>query len=135
MFGFMFEAMCERDLQIYAESVRGRLYHYRDGKDREIDAVVELPDRRWGAFEIRLGVNQIDEAAENLLRIDGMIRDDGNGRPPEFLCVISGTEGATYQREDGVYVVPINITGMPIAVSSMPAPISSQAAARRWPCP
>ena len=77
----------------------------------EIDAVVELPDRRWGAFEIKLGSNQIDEAAENLVKIVEMIRNDENGRPPEFLCVICGLEGATYQREDGVYVVPITSLG------------------------
>ena len=109
--GFMFEAMCERDLQIYSNSLGGKLYHYRDGKGREIDAVVELPDRRWGAFEIKLGSNQIDEAAENLVKIDEMIRNDENGRPPEFLCVICGLEGATYQREDGVHVVPITSLG------------------------
>lgn len=111
LFGFMFEAMCERDLQIYASSMGGHLYQYRDSKGREIDAVVELPDRRWGAFEIKLGANQTDEGAENLIRIREMILNDENGRPPEFLCVLSGLESASYRREDGVYVVPITSLG------------------------
>lgn len=106
-FGFLFESMCERDLQVYASASGGRLFHYRDGKGREIDAVVEMPDGRWGAFEVKLGPEQIDRAAEGLLSLDGMIRDDPGGRPPEFLCVISGTEPAAYTREDGVHVVPI----------------------------
>lgn len=105
--GFMFEALCERDLQIYAQANGGSLFHYRDASGREIDAVVELPDRRWGAFEIRLGTGQIDAAAENLLRIDNMIRNDECARPPSVLCVVSGLEGAAYRREDGVCVVPI----------------------------
>lgn len=42
---------------------------YRDGLNREIDAVVELADGRWGAFEIKLGVNQIDAAADSLLSL------------------------------------------------------------------
>ncbi len=53
-FGFMFEALCEKDLLIYAEANGGTLYHYRDQRN-EIDAVVEMADGRWGAFEIKLG--------------------------------------------------------------------------------
>ena len=62
-FGFMFEAMCERDLRIYAESFNAKLFHYQDYKNREIDAVVELDDGRWCAFEIKLGANQISSVS------------------------------------------------------------------------
>lgn len=106
-FDFMFEAMCERDLQIYAYVNGGNLYHYRDGKGREIDAVVEMPDGRWGAFEIKIGTGKIDEGAESLKDVDNMIRNDPKGRPPEFLAVICGMSSAAYMREDGVYVLPI----------------------------
>lgn len=106
-YGFMFESMCERDLYVYAQSNGGKLYHYRDGKGREIDAVVELPDGRWGAFEIKLGTDSIDEAAENLLKIRSFIESDPNGIPPHILCVISGLSSSAYRREDGVFVVPI----------------------------
>lgn len=68
--GFLFEALCERDLKIYGESFGASLYHYQDYRGREIDAVLELRDGDWCAFEIKLGANQIDEAAENLLKID-----------------------------------------------------------------
>lgn len=106
-FGFMFESLCERDLGVYATANGGRLMHYRDGSGREIDAVVEMPDGRWGAFEVKLGTNMIDSAADNLIKIGNMMADDPNGRAPEFMCVISGMESAAYRREDGVYVVPI----------------------------
>ena len=105
-FGFLFEALCERDLDIYARSIGGRQYHYRDGAGREIDSVIELDDGRWGAFEIKLGASQIDAAAENLLKIDSYIRERADN-PPSTLCVICGICGATYRRPDGVYVVPI----------------------------
>ncbi len=107
--GFLFESMCERDLQIYAAVNSGRLYHYRDGRGNEIDAVVEMKDGRWGAFEIKLGTNQIDSAADELLYIDNMIRNDPKGKAPEFLCVITGMGSAAYRREDGVYVIPITM--------------------------
>ena len=105
--GFLFEALCERDLRIYAESFGGTLYHYQDYLNREIDAVVSLSDGQWCAFEIKLGANQIDAAAESLLAIRQEILDDPKGKPPAILCVICGLSNAAYQRPDGVYVVPI----------------------------
>ncbi len=105
--GFLFEALCERDLKIYAESFGGNLYHYQDYLGKEIDAVIEMPDGAWCAFEIKLGANQIDEAAKSLLNIKKAFEDDPKGKPPAVLCVVCGLSSAAYQRPDGVYVVPI----------------------------
>ncbi len=104
---FLFESLCERDLKIYAESFGGGLYHYQDYLGREIDAVVEMPDGKWAAFEIKLGANQIDAAAEGLLKIKSEIEKDPKGKVPDVLCVLCGMSNAAYQRDDGVYVVPI----------------------------
>ncbi len=105
--GFLFEALCERDLRIYADSFGAGLYHYQDYSNREIDAVIELTDGSWCAFEIKLGVNQIDAAAENLLTIKRKFEEDPRGRPPAVLCVLCGLTNAAYRRPDGVFVVPI----------------------------
>ncbi len=105
--GFLFEALCERDLKIYAESFGGTLYHYQDYKGREIDAVIELPDGQWCAVEIKLGANQIDAAASGLINIKKEFQADSKGKPPAVLCVVCGLANAAYQRPDGVYVVPI----------------------------
>ena len=103
--GFLFESLCEHDLRVYAKELDGKLYHYQDYKQREIDAVVELPDGRWGAFEIKLGSRQIDEAAENLKSISKSFKETGNA--PTFLAVICGMSNAVYRRADGVYVLPL----------------------------
>lgn len=105
-FGFLFEALCVRDLKIYAESFGANVYHYQDYQNREIDAVIELPDGKWCAFEIKLGANQIDRAAEGLSAMRESIIKDG-GIAPSVLCVISGLSNAAYTRPDGVAVVPI----------------------------
>ena len=105
--GFLFESLCERDLRIYAESFGANLYHYQDYRGNEVDAVIELADGSWCAFEIKLGANQIDSAAENLLNIKKIISEDEKGKAPVMLCVICGLSNAAYQRDDGVYVVPI----------------------------
>lgn len=103
--GFLFEALCERDLRIYAESFGAKLYHYQDYAGREIDSVVELPDGRWCAFEIKLGANQINDAADNLKTIYNSIEE--NSLKPDIMCIICGMSNAAYRREDGIYVVPI----------------------------
>ncbi len=105
--GFLFESLVERDLAVYAESFGGKLYHYQDYDNQEVDAVIELPDQRWCAFEIKLGANQEDEAAENLLKLKRKIAADEKGVPPSVLAVIVGHGNAIYRRPDGVCVFPI----------------------------
>lgn len=106
-FDFMFEALCEKDLLIYAEANGGTLYHYRDQRN-EIDAVVEMADGRWGAFEIKLGFDAVDASATNLVRMSSKFVETG-GKAPAVMCVICGMSRAAYRREDGVYVVPITM--------------------------
>ena len=105
-FGLLFEALVERDLKVYAESMGAKTYHYQDYLNREIDQIIELEDGDWCAFEIKLGANQIDSAASNLLKIRDGIKEN-NGKTPKVLCIICGMTSAAYQRPDGVYVVPI----------------------------
>ena len=107
-FGLLFEALCIRDLRVYAESFNAELYHYQDYKNNELDAVIELTDKRWCGIEIKLGARQIDAAAENLLRINEAIRK-ANGNPASCLMVVCGLSNAAYRREDGVFVVPITM--------------------------
>lgn len=106
LLGFLFESLVERDLYIYSESFNAKLYHYQDYKNNEIDAIIELEDGEWCGFEIKLGANQIDDAAANLININNLIIKEG-GKPAQSLCVICGLSNAAYKRKDGVYVVPI----------------------------
>lgn len=105
--GFLFEALCERDLRIYTDAFGGQLYHYQDYQNREVDAVIQLPGGEWCAFEIKLGANQIDEAAAVLVKLKNDIAKEPGGIPPKVLCVVCGMSNAAYKRADGVYVVPI----------------------------
>ena len=105
-FGFLFEALVEHDLAIYAQSFGAKLFHYQDYKNNEIDAVIELEDGDWCAFEIKLGAKKIDEGAENLIKVCNDIVANG-GKSPKIMCVICGLSNAAYVRPDGVFVVPI----------------------------
>ena len=105
-FGFMFENLCLRDIAVYAENYGGSLYHYRDNSDLEVDAIVEMQDGSWGAFEIKLGEHQVEPAIRTLKRLRDKMVENG-AEPPAFLCVITGG-GFGRLREDGIYVIPIN---------------------------
>lgn len=105
-FGLLFEALVVRDLGIYAQSFGAKIFHYQDYNNNELDAVIELDNGEWCAFEIKLGCNKIDEGANSLIRICSEIEKNG-GKPAKIKCVICGLSNAAYQRKDGVYVVPI----------------------------
>ena len=104
-FGLLFESMCIRDLRVYAESLDGEVFHYRDKSGLEADAIIHLKDGRWGAIEIKMGAKEIEIASENLKLLKNKINTD-KMKEPSFLMVLTGTELA-YQRADGVYIVPI----------------------------
>jgi predicted AAA+ superfamily ATPase len=104
-FGLLFESLCVRDLRVYASALGGSVYHYRDAKGLECDAVIEFADGRWAAVEIKLESRREDEAAANLLRI-GTLVNSQHGGPAAFLVVVTAT-GFARRRPDGVYTVPI----------------------------
>ena len=102
-FGLYFEALVERDLRIYAESIGAKLYHYRDNNTGlEIDSVIEIADGEYGIIEIKLGSNKEEEAATNLKKFYDMAEIK-----PKFMCIICGLYNAVIKRPDGVYVLPI----------------------------
>ena len=106
-FGLIFETLCIRDLRVYAESINGSVYHYRDASELECDAVVHLRNGSYGLIEIKLGGDrQINEAAENLLKMKNKI-DTEKMNNPSFLMVLTAVGKYAYQRDDEVYVVPI----------------------------
>ena len=110
-FGYLFESLCIHDLRIYADYYDGKVYHYHDERDNEADAIIELPDGRWGMFEIKVGFNQVDVAAKELISLKRKFESE-SGSVPEFLCVLCGMVNMAYKRPDGVYVVPITALGV-----------------------
>ena len=103
-FGFMFEALVERDLRIYIEYLGGKLYHFRDNvTGLEVDSILEFDDGEYAAIEIKLGFRQVEEAKQNLLNFyNNMIKK------PKFMCVVVGyTDVIAKDPETGIYIVPI----------------------------
>ncbi|MCQ4023306.1 MULTISPECIES: ATP-binding protein [unclassified Ruminococcus] len=106
-FGFLFETLCIRDLRVFADSLGGNVYHYRDKDGQECDAVVHLRNGKYGLIEIKLGGDKlIEDGAESLKSMESKI-DTDKMKSPSFLMVLTGTGDYAYRRKDGVYVVPI----------------------------
>lgn len=106
-FGFIFENLCVRDLRVYAESLNGNVYHYRDSLGLECDTVVHLRNGNYGLIEIKIGGDKlIEEGASNLLKLKDKI-DVSKMNSPSFMMVLTAVGNFAYQRKDGVYVVPI----------------------------
>lgn len=106
-FGFFFENLCVRDLRIYADSLNGKVYHFRDSKGLECDSVIHLRDGKYALIEIKLGGDRlIEEGAANLLKLRNKINTDSM-HEPSFMMVLTAVGKFAYQRKDGVYVVPV----------------------------
>ena len=106
-FGFLFETLCIRDLRVFADSLSGEVFHYRDKSGQECDAVVHLKNGKYGLIEIKLGGDKlIEEGAKSLKAMAAKI-DTDKMHSPSFLMVLVGVGKYAYRRQDGVLVVPI----------------------------
>ena len=106
-FGLVFETLCIRDLRVYAESINGNVYHYRDSSSLECDAVIHLRNGSYGLVEIKLGGDKlIDEGAKNLIKMQNKI-DTEKMKKPSFMMVLTATGNYAYKRDDDVYVIPV----------------------------
>lgn len=108
-FGLLFETLCVRDLRIFAESLNGSVYHYRDNTGLECDAVIHLRNGKYGLIEIKLGGDDlIEEGAKTLKKLKDCI-DTTKMNKPSFLMVLTGIGKYAYKREDGALVIPIGV--------------------------
>lgn len=105
--GLLFEAMCVRDLRVYAESLGGSVSHYRDKTGLECDAVVHLADGSYGLIEIKIGgETAINEAVQSLQKLASKI-DTDKMPSPSFMMVLTAVGNYAMKRNDGVLEVPI----------------------------
>ncbi|MDO4967217.1 MAG: DUF4143 domain-containing protein [Candidatus Saccharibacteria bacterium] len=109
--GNLFENLVLHDLLVYAQANDAQIFHYNDNSDLEVDAIIEGRDMKWGAFEIKLSYAQIDAGAATLRKLEKRLVIEKQ-KKPEFLAVITGVGGILHQREDGVWVIPIEFLGV-----------------------
>ncbi len=105
--GLLFETMCVRDLRVFADSLKGQVYHYRDKNGLECDAVIHLRNGSYGLIEIKLGGDRlIEEGCKTLTSLANKV-DTEKMKSPSFLMILTATGDYAYRRPDGKYIVPI----------------------------
>jgi len=107
--GFLFESLATHELNVYAKANDANVFHYNDSYGLEIDAVVQKRNGDYAAFEIKLGVGYIEEAAENLKKFEKNI-DTAKMDLPKSLNIITGT-GMSHRRPDGINVISLASLG------------------------
>lgn len=105
--GLLFENLCIRDLRVYAESLNGNVFHYRDKTGLECDAVIHLRNGKYGLVEIKLGGEKLIEEAVNTLNKFEKNIDIKKMNEPSFKMILVGVGDYAYKRKDGIYIVPI----------------------------
>lgn len=104
--GFFFESLVIRDLRVYADTLGGKVTHYRDEGGLEIDAVVDLPDGRWAAFEVKLGGQTgVEAAAQSLHKLAAKVGPAHAARLSSLNVITAGTTSLT--RPDQVNVIAL----------------------------
>ncbi|OUP11021.1 DUF4143 domain-containing protein [Collinsella sp. An2] len=112
-FGLLFESLCMRDLTVYARALPNvgfePVRYYRDDAGLEADAIIELADGRWAAFEFKVSEDKVADAASSLLRLKRKLCENQRARvrEPEFLAVVTGISKYARRTSEGVYVIPI----------------------------
>jgi predicted AAA+ superfamily ATPase len=107
--GFLFESFVTHELRVYAQANDAKVYHYQDSSGLEVDSIVQKYNGDWCAFEIKLGIGQIEEAVANLNKFVSIL-DDEKIKQPKSLNIITGT-GISYTRQDGINVISIASLG------------------------
>lgn len=109
--GLLFESLVIRDLRIYAQAAGAEVYAFKDSASSEVDAIVDAGDGRWLAVEVKLGGSeQIEHGARSLLTACSKVDDSKMGLAAK-LVVITAADGYSYERPDGVSVVPLFALG------------------------
>lgn len=103
--GFLFESLVVGDLRVLSAPLRGTVAHYLDSNGVEVDAILQIPDGTWGAFEVKLGPGRIDEAATSLLRFTSTIHTEKISKPAVAGIITTATY--SYTRKDGIQVIPV----------------------------
>ena len=116
-FGLVFENLVVRDLMVYASTLDlldgTPVRYYHDDSGLEADAIIQLADGRWAAFEVKCSEDKVPQAVAQLKRLKAKVCENPHSQnaAPAFMAVITGNGQYARRVEDGIYVIPIRLLG------------------------
>ena len=106
LFGALFESLVALDVRTYAQDAEARVGHFRTKSgEREVDLIVERPDRRIIAIEVKAARTITDDHVKHLR----WLRDQLGDNLLDAIVVSTGPDA--YRRPDGIGVVPAALLG------------------------
>ena len=104
--GALFESLAAQSIRVFSQASEARTFHLRtDAGVHEIDLIVQKPDQRVVAFEVKLGAVVEDRDVRHLHWLRDQLGD-------EMLDgVVLSTGSTAYRRQDGFAVVPLALLG------------------------
>ena len=116
-FGLVFENMALRDLTVYASALSlsdgTPVRYYRDDSGLEADAIVQLADGRWAAFEFKTSEDKVSAGVRSLARLRSKLTASERSQtpPPAFMAVIVGIGEYAREAQEGIYIIPLRALG------------------------
>jgi len=106
LLGHLFESLVTLDVRVYAQAAEAEVSHLRQYSARhEVDLIVERPDKRILAIEVKLG-NSVDNVdVKHLLWLREQLGDD----LLDAIVIYTGPQA--YRRKDGIAVIPASLFG------------------------
>ena len=95
---------------MYAQAINAQEYHYTDSSGLEVDCIVQKRNGAWAAFEIKLGIGMVEEAASNLKKLVDSLDLKKISLPKSFNIIV-GT-GLSHIRADGINVISLSSIGV-----------------------
>jgi hypothetical protein len=106
LLGSLFESLATLSVRVYAQPLGCEVSHLRTHRgDHEIDLIVDTPDGRVLAIEVKLAATVDDGDVRHLNWLNAKIGEDLVDR------VVVTTGRYAYRRPDGVAVVPLALLG------------------------
>ena len=103
--GIIFENQVIKDLRVYAQAIDADLYFYRDEKDNEIDAIIQLHDGNWIPVEIKLSNKSAINSIDKLNKTIQNINIQGKFNKPLFKLFITNDSESSILKDD-TYIIP-----------------------------
>ncbi len=106
LLGALFESLVTLSVRVYAQAAEASVGHLRTkGGRHEVDLIVERPDGKVIAIEVKLGATPRSADTKHLSWLTAELGDD------LLDAVVITTGRDAYRREDGIAIVPAALLG------------------------
>jgi uncharacterized protein len=106
LLGHLYESLVTLSLRVFAQAAEAEVRHLRlYSGTREVDLIIERPDQRIVAVEVKLGSALKDGDVDNLIWLREKIGHD------LLDAVVINTGPHAYRRKDGIAVIPAALLG------------------------